>query len=124
MRKLLIIALFAVAGCGGGDKPADATPTPGTGEDSAQAILNYYGDNPEDFAEGDVEAEYHQPPKPAVASVGEPITLTGTNIGVRMRVTVTGVERTGSWWAVTLTMENIGIAVHDSELTNTALTFP
>ena len=63
-------------------------------------------------------------PKPAVASVGEPITLTGTNIGVRMRVTVTGVERTGSWWAVNLTMENIGIAVHDSELTNAALTFP
>ncbi len=59
-----------------------------------------------------------------MASVGEPITLTGTNIGVRMRVTVTGVERTGSWWAVNLTMENIGIAVHDSELTNAALTFP
>ena len=37
----------------------------------------------------DVEEEYHQPPKPASADLGETITLTGNNIGVRLRVTPT-----------------------------------
>ena len=42
--------------------------------------------------------------------MGETITLTGTNIGVRMRVTVTGVERVDSWQAVDLELESTGIA--------------
>ena len=48
-----------------------------------------------------VEEEYHQPPKPAEAGLGETITLTGTNIGVRLRVTVTGVKRVSSIWRST-----------------------
>ena len=40
--------------------------------------------------DGDVEAEYHQPPRPATGGIGDAITLTGTNIGVRLRTTVTG----------------------------------
>ena len=39
---------------------------------------------------GDVEAEYHQPPRPATGAIGDTITLTGTNIGVRLDTTVTG----------------------------------
>ena len=42
--------------------------------------------------DGDVEAEYHQPPRPATGGVGDTITLTGSNIGVRMRVTLTGLS--------------------------------
>ena len=40
----------------------------------------------------DIEAEYHQPPRPAEAKLGETIELTGTKIGVRFDVTVTDVE--------------------------------
>ena len=64
----------------------------------------------------DVEAEYHQPPKPAEAGLGETITLTGTNIGVRLRVTVTGVKRVSSYLAVELALENTGIANHEGVL--------
>ena len=42
-----------------------------------------------------IEAEYHQPPKPAEAKLGETITLTATNIGVRLDVTATKVEELG-----------------------------
>ena len=71
----------------------------------------------------DVEAEYHQPPQPAEAGLGETITLTGTNIGVRLRVTVTGVERVDDHQAVHLELESTGIANYDGEFTQAAVTY-
>ena len=66
-------------------------------EGYSQGVKDFYGSDvhpeTEEGSIEDVEAEYHQPPKPAEAGLGETITLTGTNIGVRMRVTVTGVKR-------------------------------
>ena len=52
-------------------------------------MRDYYGDGHD--GDGGVEAEYHQPPKPATGGIGDAITLTGTNIGVRLRVTPTRV---------------------------------
>ena len=71
----------------------------------------------------DVEAEYHQPPQPAEAGLGETITLTGTNIGVRLRVTVTGVKRVGDHQAVELGLENTGITNYEGEFTHAAVTY-
>ena len=71
----------------------------------------------------DVESEYHQPPQPAEAGMGETITLTGTNIGVRLRVTVTGVERVDDHQAVHLELESTGITNYDGEFTQAAVTY-
>ena len=75
----------------------------------------------------DFEEEYHQPPKPAEAGLGETITLTGTNLGIRLGVTVTGVERVKvgarRYTAVKLGLENTGIAIHDDELRAAAVTY-
>ena len=65
----------------------------------------------------DIEAEYHQPPKPAEAGLGETITLTGTNIGVRMRVTVTKVETGRRPPAVELELKSTGITDYEGPLT-------
>ena len=57
----------------------------------SQGVKDYYVEihnEPTGDAETDVETEYHQPPRPAEAGLGEPITLTGTNIGIRQKVTV------------------------------------
>ena len=80
-----------------------------------------------------VEAEYHQPPKPATGGIGDTITLTGTNIGVRLRVTPTRVvdaadasrpPRDGMRWVgVPLKLQNTGIAVHDDVLGNALLRY-
>ena len=96
MRKLLgtIVLAALLAGCGGRRSrrppPSRRTATAAaTGlEGYSEGVKDYYGDGstePAGDEPADVEGEYHQPPKPAEAGLGEPITLTGTNIGVRLR---------------------------------------
>lgn len=139
MRKLVLIALLGVlAGCGGEDKGSTAMPdgggqaTPAATpehdlEGYSQGVIDYYGDPHEhaDDETGDIEAEYHQPPKPAEAGMGETITLTGTNIGVRMDVTVAGVERVADdLVAVNLKLHNTGITVYEAPLEHATVTYP
>jgi hypothetical protein len=82
----------------------------------------------------DVEAEYHQPPRPASGRVGDTITLTGTNIGVRLRTTVTGLvdpatstesPRPGMRYVgVPLRLRSTGIAIHEGPLQGARLRYP
>jgi hypothetical protein len=143
MKPLFVVALLAVllAGCGDDKKAADTTPTatttatataaPARQEDPdlagySQGVKDYYVEihnEPTGDAETDIEIEYHQPPRPAEAGLGEPITLTGTNIGIRLRVTPTKVETVGDQVAVRLKLENTGITVYDAPLRQAALTF-
>jgi hypothetical protein len=140
MRKLLASALLALALGACGDKESAKTPTPTTTpspeatvagadplEGYSQGVKDYYaGADPEGAEEGSIEAvevEYHQPPKPAEAGLGETITLTGSNIGVRMRVTVTEVKRVSSYQAVELEFESTGITNYDGELRMAALSY-
>jgi hypothetical protein len=133
------LALLLLAGCGG-DKQADATPTPTPTATAAQTrpedpdlagysegVKDYYVEihnEPTGDEHVDVEAEYHQPPKPAEAGLGDAITLTGTNIGIRQKVTVTKVDRTGDHTAVHLELENTGITVYEAPLRNASVTYP
>lgn len=101
----------------------------------SNAVREYYGDA-HPHADGDeaanVEAEYHQPPTPATGELGDAITLTGINIGVRLRVTPTRVidpapvrspARDGRRRvAVALRVRNTGIAIFESELRSVAIT--
>jgi len=132
MRKLMFAALAALAfaGCGGQESPTATPPAAPTTEAGgySQGVKDYYGDGDahpeaEPGSIEDVESEYHQPPQPAEAGVGETITLTGTNIGVRQAVTVTGVERTGDYVAVMLELENTGIANYEGPLRNATVRF-
>jgi hypothetical protein len=139
LKSLGAIAVLAVlsVGCGSGDgAPAaatalTATPTPTvTPEPEAEhdfekghsrAVREYYGDV--HGPEAGVEAEYHQPPRPAAGGIGDTITLTGTNIGVRLDVTVTGLidpataarrPREGMRYVgVGLRTVSTGITIHD-----------
>jgi len=129
MRKLMFVflAALAFAACGGQDSPT-TTPTTEDAGGYSQGVMDYYGEadaHPEAEAGSieDVESEYHQPPKPAEAGVGETITLTGTNIGVRLRVTVTGVQRVDDHQAVNLELESTGITNYDGEFTQAAVTY-
>ena len=82
----------------------------------------------------DIEAEYHQPPRPATGAIGDTITLTGTNIGVRLGTTVTDVAEpvqdvaaaAGSgkrFVGVGLALESTGIAIHDSPMDGARLRY-
>lgn len=136
LGTIAVLAALA-AGCGSGDEVPSAattptaTPTPAaTPEPEAEhrfekghsrAVREYYGDvhGPD---EG-VEAEYHQPPRPATGDIGDAITLTGSNIGVRLRVKLTGLidpataarpAREGMRYVgVGLRMVSTGITIHD-----------
>ena len=143
MRKLLASTLLVLVfgACGdnqdGATKPtpttppADATAPPAAAEADdlegySQGVKDFYGGAPahaEDGSHADVEVEYHQPPKPAEAGLGETITLTGSNIGVRLRVTVTGVKRVSKYMAVDLAFENTGIANYEGSLLSAAVTY-
>jgi hypothetical protein len=134
MRKLLASVVLALAfgACGDNDRANTPTPTPTAAEADrlegySQGVKDFYGtDAHPETEEGsieDVEAEYHQPPKPAEAGLGGTITLTGTNIGVRMRVTVTDVKRVSSYQAVELELESTGITNYEGVLSSAALTY-
>ena len=147
MLKLLgaIAVLAAVAaGCGSGSgsgeqaASAEATPSPVPAPETApepetghgflaghsRAVREYYGDV--HGPEAGVEAEYHQPPVPATGAIGDAITLTGANIGVRLRVTLTRVfdpattarpPREGMRYVgIGLRMVSTGITIHDDVL--------
>ena len=93
MRKLFVLIAFAalLAGCGDGKDdtpPAAATPAPTeveaastTSTATREGVKDYYGavhdQQRRRRSDAAIEAEYHQPPKPAEAGLGEPITLTG-----------------------------------------------
>ena len=143
MRKLFVLIAFSVllAGCGDNqdDPPsAAATPTPTPAEAEAehvdedlkgysQGVIDYYREvHTEKTGDDhiDAEIEYHQPPKPAEAGLGETITRTGTNIGVRLKVTPTRLERVDGFDVLRLKLVNDGIAVYEAPLQNAALTFP
>src|SRR4051812_18064368 len=106
-KAVLILVLVAlVAGCGD-DKP-EPTPTPSvtttataapTGDPLAgysEGVRKYYAGAdlaaPDD-PNADPEVKYFQPPRPANAGLGETIRLTGSNIGVQVDVTATGVKQ-------------------------------
>ena len=143
-----IAVLGVLAGCGSGDsgtsaststpEPAATTAAPATPtaepfeKGHSRAVREYYGGGEAPVPpEADIEAEYHQPPRPATGGIGDTITLTGTNVGVRLRATVTGVDdqvtaarppRAGTRYVgVDLRLESTGIAVHDSPLQNALL---
>ena len=78
-----------------------------------------------DDAAGNIEAEYHQPPKPAEAGLGEAIELTGTEIGVRFHVTVTDVKPLDDeLMAVYVKLESTGIAIYDRPMEQATITYP
>jgi len=112
----VLVALMC--GCGSdkqqtGSAAAAATPTP---EPLIPAQSNE-----------DVEEEYSRPPKPASGRLGDTITLTGNNIGVRLRVTPTRVLESvgpgGRYVAVELRLKSTGIAIYESELRNVVMRF-
>lgn len=120
MAKWIATAVLValICGCGSDKQPAGSpaaagTPTP---EPLVPAQSNE-----------DVEEEYHQPPKPASADLGETITLTGNNIGVRLRVTPTALLDSagpgGRYVAVKLRLKSTGIAIYESELRNVVMRF-
>ena len=126
MLFLAIASAALVAGCGGHDDDP-ATPAPAEVETHdlegySQGVRDYYGDAGPP-AGGDVEAEYHQPPQPPEAGVGEAITLTGTNIGIRMKVTLRSVKPAGERTRVRLGLNNTGITVYEAPLQNARLTY-
>jgi hypothetical protein len=153
MKKVLgaiavTAALAAVAGCGSGDEqePAAArtpvaTPAPTTSPEPAassegfekghsRGVREYY--SPLAPPDAGIEAEYHQPPHPATGGIGDTITLTGTNVGVLLDVTVTGLADAATarrprdgmrWVGVNLRMENNGIAIYDDILNDGLLRY-
>jgi hypothetical protein len=150
MKLLGAIAVLAalVAGCGSDEPTASSTPAPtatptpdpaaapsaGRGWEKGHnaAVRAFYGGGAGPPAiDGDIEAEYHQPPRPATGGVGDTITLTGTNIGVRLRATVTGLvdparatesPRSGMRYVgVGLRLRSTGIAIHDTEIRSALL---
>jgi hypothetical protein len=146
MKTLLATALLALLIAGCGSKQAEKAPPAATpaqeldehGHDLSlaekealdgysQGVREYYGDQVAVGTTGDqetdIEIEYHQPPRPAEAAVGDTITLTGTNIGVRLEVTVRKVSDVGDKTAVDLRLLNTGIAIHDDAFRSAALTY-
>ena len=137
MRTLFAVIFFAavLAGCGGGKDETPPASTPASAEVEAEhdldgyseGVKKYYGavhdHNEIDDPNAAIEAEYHQPPQPAEAGLGDPITLTATNIGVRLAVTVTKVDTVDEHTAVHVKLESTGIAIFESEFNQATLTY-
>ena len=156
MRKFTgLIGVLAVltAGCGSNEsersaaqpapepEPAEATPaaTPAPTAEPfekghSRAVRRFYGGGDAPVPPGaDIEAEYHQPPRPATGAIGDTITLTGTNVGVRLRTTVTGLvepaktsqpPRAGKRFVgVGLRLRSTGMAIHESALQSARLRY-
>jgi hypothetical protein len=148
--------LVAASGCGGSEREetaapaASATETPspepaeaepaadseaehGFEKGHSRAVRDYYREPHSHAGDevGDTEAEYHRPPTPAAGGIGDAITLTGTGLGVRMRVKVLRIldpvpGRAGAGKrlvGVRLRLVNTGIEIFESELRNAALTY-
>jgi hypothetical protein len=131
------VALALLVTACGADDPAPQRPAATPAEDSAhafepghsRAVREYYGE-PHEHEEselGESEADYHQPPRPARGGIGDRITLTGTNLGIRLAITVTGLSDPAPkpskpapagrrWVAVDLTLRHTGVAIFESEL--------
>jgi hypothetical protein len=140
MRKLLAGALLVLTFSACGDKdgapeprttPAPAATTAADSHDLdgySEGVKAYYGADAHPEAEPgsieDVESEYHQPPKPAEAKLGETITLTGSNIGVRLDVTVEQVRRVDDYLAVDVALDSTGITNYEGPFENASVTFP
>ena len=149
---LIVVLGVLVAGCGSEASstaaPTSATPEPVADEHGhvaeasgepfekghSNAVRKFYGGGEAPVApEADVEAEYHQPPRPATGEIGETITLTGTNIGVRLDTTLTGMldpapatesPRSGMRYiGVQLRLRSTGMAIHDSPIENARLRY-
>jgi hypothetical protein len=139
LALLTLLLTLSAAGCGADDDaaPAKTAATPAASEPEqhepafepghSKAVRRYYGtphshdDAESDGIELDTEEEYHQPPHPAAGGIGDTITLTGTNLGVRMDVTVTGVKAGKRHTTVGLQLVNTGIAIFESPITNAVL---
>lgn len=153
MLGAIAVMTALAAGCGSGDdqEPAAATtpvatpvatPAPTTAPDAeaghdfekghSRAVRKWYGDV-HSAEDGGVEAEYHQPPRPATGGIGDTITLTGANIGVRLDVTVTELldpvtaarpPRPGMRFVgVAVEAISTGITIHDDEFNDGLLRY-
>ncbi|HEX6024980.1 MAG TPA: hypothetical protein VFZ00_23515 [Solirubrobacter sp.] len=127
LRTLPVIAVLVAFAAACGETQPEPTPPPpaataGGLEGYSQGVKDYYA-GVELGSTASVEEEYHQPPQPAEAALGETITLTGSNIGVRLKVTVTAVERVSDYQAVQLAFESTGITNYENPLSNATLTF-
>jgi hypothetical protein len=138
MRKpFFLIALLALAGCGAKAPTDAATPAPTIAAEPAadlsgwpEGVRSYYAGAHLDAADdpsADAEEQYFQPPMPAETEAGDAITLTGSNIGVRMRVTVSGAHpvrvKGKPFTAVDVRLENTGITIYEGELRQAQMTF-
>jgi hypothetical protein len=153
LSAVIVVLGVLVAGCGSDDpSPAASTVTPEPTaeaqeephageargepfeEGHSRAVRRFYGGGEAPVApESDIEAEYHQPPRPATGGIGDTITLTGTNIGVRLETTVTDffdpVEtsrppRPGKRYVgVGLALKSTGIAIHEGPLESARLRY-
>jgi hypothetical protein len=115
----VLAALLLTAGCGSDESPRAAAPS----EPAATAALEQLGDT---------EAEYNLPPPRARGRMGETLTADGSNLGVRLAVTVTGVADPvpgpsppagKRYVGVELRLRNTGIAVFEAELRDAVLTY-
>ncbi|MDA0184586.1 hypothetical protein OJ997_30065 [Solirubrobacter phytolaccae] len=134
-NRIGVLALAALlAGCGSDNKTDEPTPSATAAAEQAagghdldgysEGVKKFYGEPHAHEGEGgDVEAEYHQPPLPPETALGGPITLTGSNIGVRLVMKPTELSREGDFTVVEFEAENTGIANFEGAFRNAEITY-